>query len=145
MIQSLVSLTNDGTSRRSNLELVVYNTNAHVEQLELEIQKQDQAADDGFGQKENENVQRACLTLINAYTHVCSLLISNVDLFLDNGDPRYIRTLLTQLYNSIMELRVTCSQVAPEGGHRAAPSFSRPELGETIRPRSRESLSLIHI
>jgi hypothetical protein len=138
MIQTLVGLTNDGTSRRSNLEIVVYNTNAHVEQLELEIQRHEQA-DDGFGQKENENVQRACLTLINAYTHVCSQLMSNVDLFLDNGDPRYIRTLLTQLYNSIMELRVTCSQVAPESNHRPVPSFSRPDLGETIRPHSREN------
>ena len=139
MIQTLVGLTNDGTARRSNLERVVYNTNLHVEQLELEIQRHDQAADDGFGQKENENVQRACLTLINAYTHVCSLLMSHVDVFLDNGDPRYIRTLLTQLYNSIMELRVTCAQVAPEGSHRPVPSFSRPDLGETIRPHSREN------
>ncbi|KAJ4306757.1 RAM signaling network component [Collariella sp. IMI 366227] len=139
MIQTLVGLTNDGTSRRSNLEIVVYNTNAHVEQLELEIQKHDHAADDGYGQKENENVQRACLTLINAYTHVCSLLMSNVDLFLDNGDPRYIRTLLTQLYNSIMELRVTCSSIAPEGTQRPVPGLARPDLGETLRPHSRDS------
>lgn len=139
MIQALlVGLTNDGTSRRSNLEIVFYNTNAHVEQLELEIQQHD-LADDKFGQKENENVQRACLTLINAYTHVCSLLMGNVDLFLDNGDPRYIRTLLTQLYNSIMELRVTCTQLAAEGNHRSVPSFSRPDLGETIKPHSREN------
>ncbi|KAL2195986.1 RAM signaling pathway protein-domain-containing protein [Corynascus similis CBS 632.67] len=138
MIQTLVGLTNDGTSRRSNLEIVVYNTAAHVEQLEYEIQRHEQA-DDGLGQKENENVQRACLTLINAYTHVCSLLMSNVDLFLDNGDPRYIRTLLTQLYNSVMELRVTSTHVAPEANHRSIPSFSRPDLGETIKPRSREN------
>ncbi|VBB77222.1 Putative protein of unknown function [Podospora comata] len=135
MIQMLIGLTNDGTSRRSNsLEIVFYNTNAHVEQLELEIQKHDQAMDAG-GSRENENVQRACITLINAYTHVCSLLMSNVDLFLDNGDPRYIRTLLTQLYNSIMELRVTCSQVAP----RSLPPHMRTDPGETLRPHSREN------
>ncbi|KAK4148432.1 RAM signaling pathway protein-domain-containing protein [Chaetomidium leptoderma] len=138
MIKTLVGLANDGTGRRSNLEIVVYNTDAHVMQLEMEIQRHDQT-DDGYGQRENENVQRACLTLINAYSHVCSLLMSNVDLFLDNGDPRYIRTLLTQLYNSIMELRVTCVQVAPEGNHRSISSFSRPDLGETIRPHSREN------
>ncbi|KAK0669989.1 RAM signaling pathway protein-domain-containing protein [Cercophora samala] len=135
MIQMLIGLTNDGSSRRSNsLEIVFYNTNAHVEQLELEIQKHDQAMDAG-GSRENENVQRACVTLINAYTHVCSLLMSNVDLFLDNGDPRYIRTLLTQLYNSIMELRVTCSQVAP----RSLPPHMRTDPGETLRPHSREN------
>jgi hypothetical protein len=139
MIQTLVGLTNDGSVRRSNLEIVFYNTNAHVEQLELEIQKHDLAADDGHGQRENENVQRACLTLINAYTHVCSLLMSNVDLFLDHGDPRYIRTLLTQLYNSIMELRVTCSQTAPEESQRPGPTHARPDFGETLRPHSREN------
>ncbi|KAK4141147.1 RAM signaling pathway protein-domain-containing protein [Dichotomopilus funicola] len=144
MIKTLVNLTNDGTTRRSNLEIVVYNTEAHVVQLEIEIQRHEQQlGDDGSsGPKENEHVQRACLTLISAYTHVCSLLMSNVDLFLDNGDPRYLRTLLTQLYNSIMELRVTCTQAAPEAirQHRAVPSFSRPDLvGETIKPRSREN------
>ncbi|KAL2135910.1 hypothetical protein VTI74DRAFT_6293 [Chaetomium olivicolor] len=139
MIQTLVGLTNDGTARRSNLEIVVYNTNAHVEQLELEIQRHEQAADDGYGQKENENVKRACLTLINAYTHVCSLLMSNVDLFLDNGDPRYIRTLLTQLYNSVMELRVTCSNIAPDSTQRSAAGLAQPDLGETLRPHSREN------
>ncbi|KAK3903870.1 RAM signaling pathway protein-domain-containing protein [Staphylotrichum tortipilum] len=140
MVQTLVGLTNDGTSGRSNLGMLVYHTDAHVEQLEFEIQRHEQAVDDGLGHKENENVQRACFTLINAYTHVCSLLMSNVDVFLDNGDPRYIRTLLTQLYNSIMELRVTCTQVAaPEGSHRPVPSFSRPDVGDTIRPRSREN------
>ncbi|KAK3684038.1 RAM signaling pathway protein-domain-containing protein [Podospora appendiculata] len=138
MIQMLMSLANDGSAKRSSLEIVFYNTNAHVEQLEAEIQKHDQMAPDaGYGPRENENVQQACITLLNAYTHVCSLLISNVDLFLDNGDPRYIRTLLTQLYNSVMELRVTCSQVPPENSFRGPPL--RPDLGDTLRPRSREN------
>jgi len=140
MIQMLMSLVNDGTARRSNLEIVFYNTNAHVEQLELEIQKHEPpvASEESYGPRENENVQRACITLVNAYTHVCSLLMSNVDLFLDNGDPRYIRTLLTQLYNSIMELRVTCCQVPPQNA-RGSIDF-QADAGETLRPQhSRES------
>ncbi|KAK5656264.1 hypothetical protein OQA88_5027 [Cercophora sp. LCS_1] len=138
MIQMLMSLANDGTARRSNLEIVFYNTNGHVEALEAEIQRHDPlAGDDMQGPRENENVQRACITLVNAYTHVCSLLMSNVDLFLNNGDPRYIRTLLTQLYNSIMELRVTCSQVPPDNRPR---SVDAPMDGDTLRPQhSRES------
>ncbi|KAK3941764.1 RAM signaling pathway protein-domain-containing protein [Diplogelasinospora grovesii] len=147
MIQMLMSLANDGTAKRSSLEVVFYNTNSHVEQLELEIQKHDPMAEDsGYGYRENENVQRACITLVNAYTHVCSILTSNVDLFLDNGDPRYIRTLLTQLYNSIMELRVTCTQLSPDANVSRVPSRtpsrapSRAEdLGATIRARSREN------
>ncbi|KAK3314629.1 RAM signaling pathway protein-domain-containing protein [Apodospora peruviana] len=138
MIHMLMNLSNDGTGKRSSLEIVYYNTNAHVEQLELEIQKHDlMAGEDGHGPRENENVQRACITLVNAYNHVCSLLIGNVDLFLDNGDPRYIRTLLTQLYNSIMELRVTCAQVSAENNPRIAPP--RADLGDTIRPHTREN------
>jgi len=136
MIQMLLSLTNDGTAKRSSLELVFYNTNAHVEELELEIQQHDPTLQDGYGPQENENVQSACVTLVNAYAHVCSLLASNVDMFIDNGDPRYIRTLLTQLYNSIMELRVTCTQVTPEDGYKRV--ASRGALGDTIRPYPRE-------
>ncbi|KAK3986646.1 RAM signaling pathway protein-domain-containing protein [Cladorrhinum sp. PSN332] len=139
MIQTLIGLTNDGRERRSNLEIVFWSTIPHVEQLEVEIQRHDQTLDDGSGPRENENVHRACVTLIHAYTHVCSLLTGNVDIFLDNGDPRYIRTLLTQLYNSIMELRVTCSQVAPRENHRALPAHMRPDPGETLRPHSREN------
>lgn len=144
MIQMLLSLTNDGTAKRSSLELVFYNTNAHVEELEMEIQKHDPALQDGYGPQdndnENENVQSACVTLVNAYAHVCSLLASNVDLFIDNGDPRYIRTLLTQLYNSIMELRVTCTQVTPEDGYKKVERVpSRAALNETIRPYHREN------
>ena len=138
MIQMLMSLANDGTAKRSSLEIVFYNTNAQVEQLELEIQKHE--GESGFGPRENENVQMACITLVNAYNHVCTLLIGNVDLFIDNGDPRYIRTLLTQLYNSIMELRVTCSQVSPpppEVSRRMTPP--RADAGDTLRPHTREN------
>ncbi|KAK4189866.1 RAM signaling pathway protein-domain-containing protein [Podospora australis] len=142
MVQMLIGLANDGTAGRSNLEIVFYATNGHVEQLELEIQKHDQSSDDGYGPRENENVQRACKALMGAYAHVCSLLMQNVDRFLENGDPRYIRTLLTQLYNSIMELRVTCSQVvARDNGQqqRSLPHHMRMDPGETLRPHSREN------
>lgn len=137
MIQMLMGLTSDGLAKRSSLEIVFYNTNSHVEELEQEIQRHE-ADEDGASQFDNENVQRACITLVNAYAHVCSLLASNVDLFIDNGDPRYIRTLMMQLYNSIMELRVTTSHVLPEEGHRRATSRTAMNSG-TIRPRSREN------
>ncbi len=41
MIQMLMSLASDGSAKRSSLEIVFYNTNDHVEELELEIQKHD--------------------------------------------------------------------------------------------------------
>ncbi|KAL1883916.1 RAM signaling network component [Diaporthe australafricana] len=140
MIQMLMHLTSDGTSKRSSLEIVFYNTNVHVEELEQEIQRHEAAIEtEDSGYKENESVQRACITLVNAYAHVCSLLATNVDLFIENGDPRYIRTLLMLLYNSIMELRVTVSNPSPDAGFRRA--ASRAAMGDTIRPQphSRES------
>lgn len=138
MIQMLMHLTSDGTSKRSSLEIVFYNTNVHVEELEQEIQRHEAAEMDGSGPQENESVQRACITLVNAYAHVCSLLATNVDMFIENGDPRYIRTLLMQLYNSIMELRVTVSHPAPDAGYRRA--ANRIAMGDTIRAQhSRES------
>lgn len=139
MIQMLMHLTSDGTSKRSSLEIVFYNTNVHVEELEQEIQRHEAAEMDDPGPQENESVQRACITLVNAYAHVCSLLATNVDMFIENGDPRYIRTLLMQLYNSIMELRVTVSNPNPDAGYRRA--ASRAAMGDTIRAQqhSRES------
>lgn len=138
-IQMFMSLATDGTDKRSSLEFVLYNTNAHVEELELEIQNHERMLDeDNYSQRSNENVQRACVTLVNAYAHVCSLLTTHVDLFIDNADPRYIRSLLTQLYNSIMELRVTCTQVSRD----SSPSHRTPSrastLNDTLRPHSRD-------
>lgn len=137
MIQMLMHLTSDGTSKRSSLEIVFYNTNVHVEELEQEIQRHEIAEMEGPGPMENESVQRACITLVNAYAHVCSLLATNVDMFIENGDPRYIRTLLMQLYNSIMELRVTVSNPNPDAGYRRA--ASRAAMGDTIRPQQPHS------
>lgn len=138
-IQGFISLASDDADKRSSLEFVLYNTNAHVEELELEIQNHDRMLDEGgYGQRENENVQRACVTLVNAYAHVCTLLVGHVDLFIDNGDPRYIRSLLTQLYNSIMELRVTCNQVTSRNGNYQRTIGRSRDVNNTIRPHSRE-------
>lgn len=142
-IQMFMSLATDGTDKRSSLEFVLYNTNAHVEELEIEIQNLDRMLDEdnnNYSQRSNENVQRACVTLVNAYAHVCSLLTAHVDLFIDNADPRYIRSLLTQLYNSIMELRVTCTQVSRDSSpSRRTPSrASSTSINDTLRPHSRE-------
>ncbi|KAI1175160.1 RAM signaling pathway protein [Nemania sp. FL0916] len=141
MIQLLTRLTNDGTTRRSSLEIVFYNTNDHVVQLEQEIQRHEVAFEKGgYGLRENESVQRAVVTLINAYSHICTLLVNNMDTIVDNGDPRYIRTMMLLLYNSIMELRVS----AYEAARRAAPYVPDDNsrwaaIDDTIKPHSREN------
>lgn len=147
MIQMLMSLANDEATKRSSLEIVFYNTNSHVEELEREIQKHDLAVarDDHTSYSNTDNVLRACQTLVGAYGHVCTLLADNADTFVDNGDPRYIRTLLMLIYNSIMELRVTISTanepgpVFPPamdaGSRRISDTDSLNEAGYTVRPQ----------
>ncbi|CAG9938902.1 unnamed protein product [Clonostachys rosea f. rosea IK726] len=139
IIQSLMSLADDG-SKRSSLEIVFYNTNSHVEELEQAIQKHDQwlVDEDEHFTRENETVHRACQTLVSAYGHVCTLLADNIDIFVDYGDPRYIRTLLMLIYNSIMELRVTMSSVSAEDGKQRSSSTEPLNGGLTIRPHMRE-------
>ncbi|KAH7040697.1 RAM signaling pathway protein-domain-containing protein [Microdochium trichocladiopsis] len=143
MIQLFTRLTGDGTARRSSLEIVFYNTNMHVEELEVEIQKHEDATERGVqAPRENENIQRAVLTLVNAYSHICSLLVNNMDNIVDNGDPRYIRTMMMLLYNSIMELRVTANEATIGLSLRGSQDRANAQgFGETIRPIYRESAS----
>jgi hypothetical protein len=140
MIQLFTRLTSDGTAKRSSLEIVFYNTNVHVEELEQEILKQEAALDSGgHALRENENIQRAVLTLISAYSHVCTILVENMDTIIDNGDPRYVRNLMLLFYNSVMELRATYE--ASKGSTGYVPSYSArwPGLDDTIKPHSREN------
>ncbi|KAG6090657.1 hypothetical protein E4U30_004921 [Claviceps sp. LM220 group G6] len=143
MIQILMTLTSDGSAKRSSLEIVFYNTNSHVEELEQEIQRHDTALlkQDGHSMRENENVYRACQTLVSAYGHVCTLLADNIDTFVNNGDARYIRTLLMLLYNSVMELRVTLASMTALKPQ--CPRWTRgpPDTNETMRPYQRESFA----
>ncbi|PKK50683.1 hypothetical protein CI102_8103 [Trichoderma harzianum] len=144
MIQMLMTLTNDGSAKRSSLEIVFYNTNSHVEELEQEIQKHDMAvAEDEEGPfGDNANVHRACQTLVGAYGHVCTLLADNIDTFVNNGDARYIRTLLMLIYNSIMELRVTLSSVSTEHSKHSLPALEAPDNSNTIKPYFREAAAV---
>ncbi|KAM3441181.1 hypothetical protein MY4824_001632 [Beauveria thailandica] len=137
MIQMLMTLTNDGSAKRSSLEIVFYNTNSHVEELEQEIQKYESAIpEEGeYNPKDNQNVHRACQTLVSAYGHVCTLLADNIDTFVNNGDARYIRSLLMLLYNSIMELRVTLCAVFSQSG-QTLPQVQYESNNDTIKPYS---------
>ncbi|ROT36418.1 RAM signaling pathway protein [Sodiomyces alkalinus F11] len=154
MIQMLMGLTGDGSAKRSSLEMIFYNTNSHVEELEQEIQRHDPsvAGDHVSGHDPShntENVRRACQTLVSAYIHICTLLTNNVDSFIDNGEPRYIRTLLVLIFNSIMEIRATLLAMPPEEdqsrpqpqpqpqsqSHSSGPS--QAGINDTIRPYPR--------
>jgi len=149
-VQTLMSLTNDGSARRSSLEMVFYNTNVYFEELEQAIQDYDLASGTRGMAREHEGMQRAYTTLIQAYVHICSRLISSVDLLVDNGDQRYMRTFLMLVYHSIMELRVaingwmsakkTLLEIGPPADPDYVPSIppkSRSRATSAVREPSR--------
>lgn len=107
LIQSLIVLVRDGNNKRTSLERVFYNASTHLEELDRDIQNFGSYSEDdeGIPSQTIETVHSACLTCISAYLQVCGLLSKNVATLLDNGDPRYIRTLLLMVYGTLAEVR----------------------------------------
>jgi hypothetical protein len=112
LIQSLVGLARDGTNKRTSLERVFYSATTQVEELDRDIERYITYSeeDEEISPRTNEIVHSACVASVSAYVHVCTLLSINVDTLLNNGDPRYIRTLLLSIYGSLAEVRnaATC-------------------------------------
>ncbi|TAQ91407.1 hypothetical protein B7494_g255 [Chlorociboria aeruginascens] len=109
LIENLLNLTRDGTNKRTSLERVFYNATTHVEELDRDLQRYINYSEEDaiVSPHSNENVHRTCLTCVNAYIHVCDLLEGNVEMLLDNGEPRSIRSFLLLVYGSLAEVRNT--------------------------------------
>lgn len=116
-IQNLLELTRDPIDKRSSLQGVFYNASTHIEELDHHLQDYITYSeeDEEITPRSNENVHRACLTCITAYIHVCSLLSKNVEVLVENTDPRYIRTLLLMIYGSLAEVRNAGASLFPQG------------------------------
>lgn len=112
-IKALICVAREGASKRTSLERVYYNASTHVEVLDKELHMFEVSFDeeDEEGLLSNEAVQRACATCIMAYQHVCALLLQNLDKIIQNGDTRYVRTLLLLVYGSLVEARNACSSL----------------------------------
>ncbi|PQE26181.1 RAM signaling pathway protein [Rutstroemia sp. NJR-2017a BBW] len=138
LIETLLGLARNPGEKKPSLERVFYNVKTHVEELDRDVQHYDTYSeeDEEISPRSNENVKRACLTCVNAYIHVCALLSQNVETLLINGDPRYIRTLLLQLYGSVAEVRNAGASLFPPGQRigRRAPSPNH----DTVRYHSRD-------
>ncbi|KAM7208868.1 RAM signaling pathway domain containing protein [Naviculisporaceae sp. PSN 640] len=141
-VQTLMSLTNDGNAKRSSLEMVFYNTNMHFVELDQAIQDFDLSAGTRGARRDHGAMQSAYTTLINAYVHICAKLVASVDVLVDNGDPRYMRTFLMHVYHSIMELRVSLSGwlTAMAVRPRTSPS-PEPLTAIETRPPSRAAVA----
>lgn len=138
LIQSLIGLVRDGANKRTSLERVFYNASTHLEELDKDIQSYSNYSeeDEELAPLSNETVQSACLTCISAYLQVCDLLSRNVVMLLDNGDPRYVRTLLLILYGTLAEVRnAGASLFVTRHGQR---TITRPPSSNTIRPYTRD-------
>jgi len=143
LIQNLLGVTRDGTNKRTSLEMVFHNATTHVEELDRHIQNyitysEDEEDEDAF--RSNENVHRACLTCVDAYMHVCRQLEENVGTLMENGDPRYIRTLLLLMWGSTAEINnagtTLLAHVGVAGRHLV--SSIEEEVNETIVPAPRD-------
>lgn len=139
LIETLIGLVRNPGEKKSTLERVFYNAKTHVEELDQDVQRYDSYSeeDEEASPRSNENVKRACLTCVGAYIHVCAQLSQNVEILLINGDPRYIRTLLLQLYGSVAEVRNAGASLFPPGQSRVG---RQPEsnygAGYQIRDKS---------
>ena len=128
-IKSLLSVARDGASKRTSLERVYYNASTHVEELDKELHMFEVSYDeeDEEGSLSNEAIQRACATCIMAYQHVCTLLLQNIGKLIQNGDPRYVRTLLLLVYGSLVEARNACSSLGISFSAIQEAKFRRPK------------------
>ncbi|KAL0466662.1 RAM signaling pathway domain-containing protein [Neurospora intermedia] len=53
------------------------------------------------------SLQQALSRLVSAYSQICGELSRYIDMFVEIGDEKYLRTFLMLVYHSIMELRAT--------------------------------------
>ena len=138
LIQSLLGVARDGTNKRTSLERVFYNATTHVEELDRHIQSYITYSDEDeeVSPRSNENVRRACLTCVSAYIHVCGLLSRNVETLLENGDPRYIRTLLLLVYGTTAEVRNAGSSLFLETNRQTSQPLE--SVDENARPLPRD-------
>ena len=135
LIQNLLGLARDGTNKRTSLERVFYNATTHVEELDRHIQNYITYSeeDEEASPRSSENVHRACLTSVQAYIQVLGLLSTNVETLLDNGDPRYIRTLLLLIYGSAGEVRNAGADLFRNGQTHSQSILEEIEVDETLR------------
>lgn len=138
LIGNLLGVARDGTNKRTSLERVFYNASTHVEELDKHIQNYMSYSDedDDASPQSNENVHRACVACVGAYMHVCALLQRNVDTLLENGDPRYIRTLLLLVYGSTAEIFNARSTLLAEVERHSTTVAER--FGDPAKPPSRD-------
>lgn len=110
LISTLINVLKEDESRRNSLELVFYNASTHVHQLNEALENAGNVPNGGgdFNMTMHEAVKRECETCIMAYIHVGTQLRHNLEKIIKYGDSRYVRSLMLNVYGSLIELRNAC-------------------------------------
>lgn len=118
----------------SDLEAALEKASFHFHELEQAIHALDlMTGTRGVDWPNQWSLQQALSRLVSAYSQICGELSGHIDMFVDIGDERYLRTFLMLVYHSIMELRATM-------GSPPAPDI---DAAATLKPRRRTPWSTI--
>ncbi|PCG89703.1 RAM signaling pathway, SOG2 [Penicillium occitanis (nom. inval.)] len=122
-MSTLINVIKGDDARRHSLEIVFYNASTHVEQLNEALETiVEMVPDNRDFARISSDVKRECVTCLMAYTHVGSQLRQGTRRIVEQGDPRYVRSLMLVIYSSLLELRNACislgaSSLATRKGH----------------------------
>ncbi|KAI9731760.1 MAG: RAM signaling network component [Cirrosporium novae-zelandiae] len=125
VVSCINAMTDDETSKRNSLEIVFYNASGYINRLDQELTKYSQLgeADGDIQPSSGTAIKKACLESIKAYVHVCNQMKQNIDKIVEDGDQRYVRTLLRSIYGTLIETRNACSNL--KSGQRSPPATVR--------------------
>lgn len=129
-------VVNSGTE--SSLEAAFERASFHFHETEQAIYASDlPTGNRGDDRLNHKPLQQALSRLISAYIKIFSEFTNHVDMFVDNGDERYIRTFLVLVYHGIMELRATMNGYMATTSKVQPPPVQSFDAAATIKPRRR--------
>ncbi|KAI9815022.1 MAG: RAM signaling network component [Pycnora praestabilis] len=136
-ISSLIGVVGDGSFRRTSSERVFFNASFHIEELDKELYRFDKFTEENYDiqVRSNEIVKNTCATCVKIYQHVGWQLLGDVRNIVLEGDQRYVRTLLLQLFGSLVEISNACSGVCMDlnGETSLPPPPPPPPLPQVTR------------
>ena len=106
-IQGLIGVIKGKDAKRSSLEQIFFNASSHVERLNQALEKAEVLEEEDVTARDSteQSIQRDCTSCIMSYTHIATQLQHNVSKIVSSTDTRYVRTLMLQLYGSMIELK----------------------------------------
>ncbi|KAK1783764.1 RAM signaling pathway protein-domain-containing protein [Copromyces sp. CBS 386.78] len=136
-VQSMSNfVVNHGTG--SSLEAAFERASFHFHELEQAVHAFDLPNGTHGDERPNHRpLQQALTKLISAYIKICSELTGHVDMFMDNGDERHIRTFLMLVYHTVMELRASMNGWLSTTSKVQPPPVQGFDAAATIKPRRR--------